>query len=479
MSTVVKPDAFRHTAPTAGATVAEKLADFAAGFGLSQAPAEIVELAKLHVLDCFGIGLASTTMDYGQRAIAAGRALGGAGDSPVIGTGVRLPQRDAAMVNGVLIHGLDFDDTHTMGILHCSASAVPVMFAMALANGKSGRDALAAYLMAIEAGTRIAGAARGGLHAVGFHTTALVGAFGCGLLAGKLSDLTAKQLADTQGLVLSMAGATREYHASGAWSKRMHPGLAAVNGITAAGWARFGYDGPHTCYEGQYGLYNTHGNRLEVDLADCTAGLGEAWEIRNVAFKPYPACHYNHAFADATLKLRADHNLTPEDVDTITVYVHKNQLAVVAPEERKRRPHSSYAAQFSIQYLVAATLTRGEFTLAEIDPESYTDPGILALADRIHYEVTEETLFPRYFSGTVTVRTRDGRELTHYQKHNLGSDANPIADSHVRAKFMSNAARAVNQQRAERLYDAVMGIDKADDLSELAAAACLPETAAR
>jgi 2-methylcitrate dehydratase PrpD len=318
---------------------------------------------------------------------------------------------------------------------------------------------------------------RGGLHAVGFHTTAVVGAFACGLLAGKLSDLTAKQIADTQGLVLSMAGGTREYHASGAWSKRMHPGLAAVNGITAAGWARHGYDGPHTCYEGQYGLYNAHGSRLEVDLADCTAGLGADWEIRNVAFKPYPACHYNHAFADATLKLREEHNLTPDDVDSITVYVHKNQLAVVAPEERKRRPHSSYAAQFSIQYIVAAPLTRGEFTLTEIDPESYTDPDILTLCDRINYEVTEETLFPRYFSGTVTIRTRDGRELTHYQKHNLGSDGNPIADDHVKTKFLSNAARAVSAQRADRLYDAVMGMDTADDLTELAAAACLPETA--
>ncbi len=76
MSTVVKPDAFRHTAPTAGDTVAEKLADFAAGFAPGHAPAEIVELARLHVLDCFSIGLASTAMDYGRRAIAAGPAIG-------------------------------------------------------------------------------------------------------------------------------------------------------------------------------------------------------------------------------------------------------------------------------------------------------------------------------------------------------------------------------------------------------------------
>lgn len=470
MSTAVKPAEFQHTVPSGGGTVSEKLADFAAEFSIDDAPAEIVDLAKLHVLDCFGIGLASSTKDYGQQAVTAALGLGGEGDFPVIGMPVRLPLRDAAMVNGTLIHGLDFDDTHTTGVMHCSASAVPTMFMMALAKGKSGRQALEAYLMAIEAGTRIAKAARGGLHVAGFHTTAIVGAYGCTLLAGRLGDLTPAQMADAQGLTISMAGGTREYHSNGAWSKRIHPGLAAVNGITAAGWAKHGYTGPRTVYEGQYGLYNCNGNKLEVDLDEVTGRFGEEWEIRNVAFKPYPACHYNHAFADATLKLREEHGLTPDDIESVTAMVHENQLAVVQPEARKRRPHSAYAAQFSVHYMVAACLARGRFTLAELEPDVYTDPGILALCDRVTFEVTEETLFPRYFSGTVIIRTRDGRELTHYQKYNLGSDGNPITDAQVTDKFMSNATHAVSERRARRVYQAVMAIDELPDLSELDAA---------
>ena len=78
MSTVVKPAAFRQqdSAPDT-ATVSEKLADFAARFELDQAPAKVVEVAKLHILDCFGIGLASTTTDYGQRAVTAARGWRG------------------------------------------------------------------------------------------------------------------------------------------------------------------------------------------------------------------------------------------------------------------------------------------------------------------------------------------------------------------------------------------------------------------
>ncbi|MGZ8263119.1 MAG: MmgE/PrpD family protein, partial [Burkholderiales bacterium] len=36
----------------------------------------------------------------------------GPGQSVVIGTRERLPMRDAIVMNGVLVHGLDYDDTH-------------------------------------------------------------------------------------------------------------------------------------------------------------------------------------------------------------------------------------------------------------------------------------------------------------------------------------------------------------------------------
>lgn len=474
MSTVVEPAAFQSTdAAAESVTVSEKLADFAAGFDLSQAPAEVIDVAKLHVLDCFGIGLASTTMDYGQRAVMAARELGGAGPSPVIGMPVRLPLRDAVMVNGTLIHGLDFDDTHPSGVMHCSASAVPAMFAMAVARGRSGRDALAAYLMAIETGTRLARTAHGGVHVAGFHTTPIMGTFACALLAGKLSDLSVAQLVEAQGIALSMTGGTREYHSNGAWVKRMHPGIAAASGITAAGWAKHGFTGSHTPYEGPYGLYNAFGNKLEVDLATCTAGLGETWEMLDVAYKPYPACHFNHAFIDAAIALHDAHGLTAEEVDSVAALIHKDEVtAVCAPEHRKRRPHSAYAAQFSVHYVIAAALTRGCFTLDELDPKSYADPAILALCDKIHYEETTETLFPEYFSGAVVIRTKDGRELKHYQKYNLGTDRNPITREQVIDKFMSNATRAVSERRAVRVRDAILSLDAAPDMSALERAVC-------
>jgi 2-methylcitrate dehydratase PrpD len=473
MSNVVTPAEFSKDSAKKPLTISQKVAAFAEGFSLDDVPEAILRMAKMHLLDSIGIGFASSTMDYGHRAANAGLDLGGSGDFPVIGLAHRLPLRDSVMVNGVLIHGLDFDDTHTTGVCHISACTVPVALIMTMANAKSGADALEAYILGVEIGGRIARASAGGIHANGFHTTGIVGAYGSVMVAAKLSDLTAAQMVDAQGLVCSFGGPTRAYHANGAWAKRMHPGIAAVHGVSAAGWARHGYTGPDTVYEYEQGLFGAYGHDQPVDLDVITSGYGEDWEFERVAYKPYPACHWLHAYIDAGFKIREEHGLKPDEIDSVIVLAHPNQGAVCAPEDRKRRPQTSYQAQFSVHYTTAAALVRGKFGLAEIEQDAYTDPAILAVAEKVHYETTTETLYPDFFSGTVIVRTKDGRELKHAELHNLGTAANPLSDARVEEKFMMNATRAVSTARAEEVLSLVQSFEDLPDLDDLEAAVSL------
>ena len=140
---------------TAAAPIARRLADFTADLGPAAVPGRIAERAKLHVLDCLGIALASTTFEFAQRAANAVRSLGGEGPYPAIGFDLALPVRDQALLNGVLIHGLDFDDTHTDGVIHASASALAAAMAQALRFDASGAEMLAAYLVGVETSARI------------------------------------------------------------------------------------------------------------------------------------------------------------------------------------------------------------------------------------------------------------------------------------------------------------------------------------
>jgi 2-methylcitrate dehydratase PrpD len=450
--------------------VAETLARFVAGLRFADIPPAVVGRAKHLMLDAVGIALASTGFDFAHRTLTAMRGLAGRGDSPVIGFPARLPMRDAALVNGVLVHGLDFDDTHTGGVVHPTASLLPTVLAAGGRRRASGAEALAAYVAGVECGARLGAVARGGFHQVGFHPTGLVGAFACALAAGKLFGLAEEQLTMAQGTTLSTAAGSLEFLEDGAWTKRLHPGWAANAGITAAALAQQGFVGARRAYEGRFGLYASHlQQRFEPsDLALATADLGEVWEVLQVAVKPFPACHFTHACADAAIALRQQ-GLDPQSVAHVTALVPEEVVKTVCePVANKRRPANSYDAQFSIPFIVAAALLRGRFTLAELTPEAMADPTILALAERVDYAVDPGSGFPRYYSGELVVETADGRTFRHREHENRGCGDRPLGDAEIVAKFHDNAARAASPARAAEIAEVILGLDTAPDLRAVA-----------
>lgn len=448
-------------------TIAESLAGFAAGLRFEDVPDEVIARAKLHILDTLGTALAAAACDFAESSLAGVRALSageGEGRHPVIGMKARLPLRDAVLINGILAHGLDYDDTHPGGVIHASTSAVPAVLGAGARADADGRAALLAYLIAIEADARLGVAAKGGFHLKGFHPTGMLGVFGCALAAGRLDGLDAAALARAQGIALSFASGSFEFLEEGAWTKRAHPGWAGVGGITAASLAGAGFEAPSRPYEGRFGIYHSYLDAdAEVDLDACTAGLGEVWEMLDVALKPYPICHFNHAFADAALALMADHGLRADDVMRATGLIAQGSVDIVCePLALKHQPANDYDARFSMPYTVAATLVRGHFTLAELEADALADPAIGALCRKIGYAPDPESGFPEVFSGELVVETRDGRTLRHREQVNRGARGRALGEAEVMAKFFDNAARRIARDRAEAIAEAVMGLDSAD-----------------
>jgi 2-methylcitrate dehydratase PrpD len=435
------------------------LATFTAGLRLRDIPAVVQERAVHHVLDAVGIAHASSRFDFAHRTLTALRDLGGAGAVPVFGLPARLPPRDAAMMNGLLCHGLDFDDTHLGGVIHPTAAVFPAAFAAAMHVGASGEELLVAYIAGVEAATRIAAVAKGAFHAAGFHPTGVVNAFAATLAAGRLFGLTVGELAHAQGIALSMASGSLEFLEDGAWTKRIHPGWAAQAGLTAASLARQGFTGATRPYSGRFGLYNAYlGDRAAgFDLSVATAGLGEVWELGQTSIKPFPACHFTHACVDAALVLRA--RVAPEAIERIEALVPHQVIPVVCePAANKQRPANAYDAQFSVPFLVAAAWVRGGLTLAELEPDALTDPAILALAARVGHAVDPDSPFPKTYSGELVVHLRDGTTLRHREEVNRGAPARPLSNADIVAKYRGNAALALSPAAQCRIEDAVLAL---------------------
>lgn len=443
-------------------TISQRLATFADGFGYERIPDTVRESAKDFILDALGVALASTRYDFAHRILSGICGIADSGDCAVIGMPVRLPLRDAVLMNGALIHGLDYDDSHLRAVLHPTVTAFITALSLCERLDRSGRDLLAANVLGVETVVRIAAAAKGAFHHFGFHPTGLCAHFSCAIEAGWLFGLSPHQITMAQGLAGSTAAATQEFLEEGAWNKRLHPGWAAAAGITAASLAGGGTVGPTKPYEGRLGIYNTHlhDHAKDVDYEAITHGLGEVWELPQIAVKPFPVCHFMHACGDAALLLCERHGLDPAGIARITARVAKQTLHIVAePVEKKKRPANEYDAKFSTHFFVAACLNRGRFGLAELAPEALTDPAILKLAQRVEVVADPESRFPTFLSGGVRIEMEDGRIFDHHEAINRGAGERALTREDIEAKFFDNAALAVSARRATQIRDAVRALD--------------------
>ncbi|MGE0314914.1 MAG: MmgE/PrpD family protein [Lautropia sp.] len=480
----------------AGARGADAFATALAGFAhrlKPQAiPRSIIDRGSHLLLDAIGCGLAARRESFATRSVDAiaalaggdllgpdpgpGSTAGAAGLLPVVGFARRLPLRDAMLANGVLCHGLDYDDTHVAGVVHLTAAVAPAVLALASQRAASGADAIAAYVAGVEVGARIAALASGGFHAKGFHPTGVVGTFAAATACASLMGLDASGVLGAHGMALSFASGSLQFLDDGAWTKRFQPGWAAQAGLQAAHFAAHGIPAPAAPLGGRFGLY---ANYLGDATAPSPAALEAAarrvddrdapddWELSNVAVKPFPLCHLVHASADAAIALRAG-GVAHEAIERVDVLVPAPTMPVIGlPQPAKRRPRSDYEAKFSVHYAVASGLLRGRVGLAELAPAAYTDPAALALMDRIECIADPDADFPRYYGGAVRVTLVDGSRRSWREAVNRGHAERPLDDAAIHAKFIENACLHFSRAHADAIADAVLGLASSADLSRL------------
>src|SRR5437667_7518541 len=444
--------------------LAEKLATFTASLRFDMLPAEVVANARLRILDVIGLALAASTRDFAAPVIAAVDVA--AGPCTIIGSRRIAMPAMAALANGTLAHGLDFDDTHATSITHASAVVIPSALAVAETAGISGRDVLSAAVAGYEAITRIGMAAPGAFHARGWHATSACGVFAAALAVGKVMGLDASRLTSALGLAGSFASGVMEHLTDGSWSKRAHAGWAGHGGAVAATLARGGFRGPATILEGRFGLYATMLGRAP-DAAPFET-LGRERATLAVGYKPFPCGHLLHAYLDCALALGGKHRLAPEAIAEVECRVPAGEVPIICePRHAKLEPRTSYDAQFSLPYTVAAALVDGRVTLDTFAPDRLGDPRLLALAARVTHTIDPDSTFPDGFPGWVRVRLSDGRLLEAREPDGRGGPRRPLPPTAIVEKFRENASRVLAAARVDELEQAALGLDAIKDAGEL------------
>ena len=448
--------------------ITQELSAFTAGIRLDRLPPEVVERARFLVLDLVGnIIRARHDAESTPPLLAAARALGlAAGNAGVFGDSARYGPAGAALINGVLGHSLDFDDTHAAGSLHPGCPVIPAALAAGEIAAASGADVLAAIVAGYEVTCRVALALPAGDHYQrGFHPTATCGAFGAAAAAARVFGLDAERVASALGIALSQSAGSLQFLANGAWTKRFQVGWAAMAGLTAATLAREGFKGAAEALEGRHGFLHAYAPSPVPERA--VERLGREFELMATAVKPYPSCRYGHAGIDAALALRAEHDLRPEEIEEVTLGLSRSGMLLVGePAAKKADPQNVVDGQFSGPFVIATALATGAMGW-----DSYghlQDPVIRALLPKIRCEHDPEieAEFPANMSANLAVRAR-GQTFRRKVVVAKGEPANFLTEAELRAKFADLTDAVLGAERARTLADAVLAIDRTADIAAL------------
>jgi len=429
-------------------TLAGTLAAFASGLQFDALPERVVDSVLDRIVDTLGICLAAGASPEAEALLDVASASGGARQARVIGFEHVLPAPAAALVNGMLAHSLDFDDTHLPSILHPSAVLVPVALAALDLGPGNGRDLIAALAAGYEIDVRLGMAAydpvsRNNIFFErGLHATAICGCLAGAAVAARLLGLSAEKTEDAIGIAASMGAGLLEANRVGGSVKKLHCGLAAQSAVQAALLARAGFTGPPTVLEGRFGFYQAHtGGSFNPDVV--VGGLGQQWETPKIFFKPYPANHFTHAGIDAALDLRARDGFDVTMVERLTLGVAPSTLRTIAePASEKARPRSGYHAKFSGPFTVATALLHGAPDLDAFTDLAAADETTLALAARVTCVSDPRcaAIYPNHFPGVVEATLVGGAVLRAETLTNLGSPENPLTHEALETKFRSNCA---------------------------------------
>ncbi len=427
---------------------------FAAGTRYEDLPKPAVEVARVAVLDWWGVTVAGAEEPV-ARILREALREPFHGPASVLGTGLTASPLTATLLNGTAAHALDYDDVTLALPGHLTAPILPGLLAAAEARGLGGRELLTAFVVGVEVASRAARALAPAHYRAGWHATTTLGRLGGAAAIGRLLGLDAARLDAAVGLAgAQLAGIHESF---GSMAKPFQVGCAAADALRAALAAEAGMTAPRGLLDGEGFARRLSSTWAPERLVD---GLGQRWTVTELIFKRYPCCFATHASVAGLLALQP--GLDPDAVEAVELEICPTTLQVAD----QREPRTGLGGKFSMTYCAAAALLRGHVREEDFADVAVGDPAVRALAARVAlrpnpgFDETRARVVVRLAGGAARERAVD-----------LLADRDPEATRRdIREKFRRLVAPRLGEAEAERLAAAIERLEDLDRVAELGGA---------
>lgn len=454
---------------TAVADLSHDLARFAASTKYEDLPEAAVEAAKKSLLDTLGVILAASGVEPAVRPlIDLVRESGGKEEATVLGFGGRVPCGAAAFANGALAHCLDFDSQTPWGA-HPDSSVVPTVLALAeLRSGVTGKELIAAVAVGQEIFIRLR--CNVGWH-MDWNLSTVVGCFSATAAGASIMRLDAAQTANALGIAsMQSSGTMEQIFGVGSDLRGMYAGFTSQASVNAVRLAERGMTGIRNLFEGEAGLFKVY-FKGEFDREKIIKNLGTEFLSGGMLYKYWPAVGNAHTYIHAAIELMKENEVDLSDVEEVRVYVGDFQQRMCSPLELRQVPETLVDAKFSLPFLVALALSKGQMRINDFTSEALNDKAVLQLARKV-VPVPDSSFnwTAKLPDGKVEVVTNDGRVIARLGNLVPGTSEKPMTWDELRQKFTEcarAAARPVAPDRIDHIFATIRKLEGHSDVSIL------------
>lgn len=336
-----------------------------------------------------------------------------------------------SFLNGFAAHVLELDDGHRHGMIHLGASIVTSVLDAAKKENLKAEDVLRGIVMGYEVAVRCARAIQPGHKERGYHVSGTCGTIGSAMGIAFANGYSVEQLKSTLACAVSSAAGVLEIQEQASELKPYNVGRAAMAGVVAAQVGKLGLPGPDDILGGKRGFLAAMTGTPKPEFF--TDFSKDDYAIMGIYQKVHAACRHCHPAIDATIDMRNDLDLKPEQIDHIEVRTYK--LAVGSHDHIDIMGISS--AKLSTPYAVALAVVKGSAGYADYNESNLDDYNIKLITRKVKV-IEDENLTaqsPAVRGAKVTIYLKDGNVYEAPCLYPKGEPEHPLTKEELELKF--------------------------------------------